>query len=230
MVPPARLGRPAVSEVALNGGQALRAELASFAEAIRTCRDQRQALAASYPDDVIAEMPLESLDIQWREAQTKMWPLAGIAKTKLQKLLQSYANGGTADPATDIAALKRLLRAQGLVAQSPLSALPGFVGERPDIAALSAVLDEADGFAKLEARLTDAGVPCARLMEQRASLIQRDGGGFEPLLRRLAAAETALAADMLASQPGAATQMCLLISLCRILPPSKRCKRGCPIG
>lgn len=119
-------------------------------------------------------------------------------ENKVAKFLQSYANGGTADPATDIAALKRLLRVQGLIAQSPLSALPGFAAERSDIGALSAVLDEADGFAELEARLTDAGVPRARLMEQRASLIQRDGGGFEPLLRRLAAAESALVADMLA--------------------------------
>lgn len=196
MVPPARLGRPAVSEVALNTAPALRAELAPFAEALQTCREQRQALAASYADDVIADMPLEALDIQWREAQTKMWPLAGIAKTKLQKLLQSYAVGGTADPATDIAALRRLLRAQALIAKSTLSALPGFAGERTDVSAISAVLDQADGFARLEATLTDAGLPRARLMEQRPNLMQRDGGSFEPSLRRLVASETALVADV----------------------------------
>lgn len=195
-VPAARLGHPAVSEIALNAAPALRAELAPFAEALRACRDQRQALAASYTDDVIADMPLEALDIQWREAQTKMWPMAGMAKTKLQKLLQSYAHGGTADPVTDIAALKRLLRAQALIVKSTLTALPGFAGERTDIGAMSAALEEADGFARLEATLTDAGLPRARLMEQRANLMQRDGGTFEPLLRRLVAAETALAADV----------------------------------
>lgn len=195
-VPAARLGHPAVSEIALNAALGLRVEVAPLAEALQTCRDQRKTLAASYADDVILDMPLEALDIQWREAQTKMWPLAGIAKAKLQKLLQSYAQGGTADPGTDVAALKRLLRAQALITKSALSALPGFAGERTDIGAISAVLDEADGFARLEATLTDAGLPRARLMEQRANLMQRDGGTFEPLLRRLVAAETALAADV----------------------------------
>ena len=63
-------------------------------------------------------MPLDVLELQWREAQGKSWPFAGMAQRKLRKLLQSYAVSGEADPARDLPALKQLLRVRQEIAAS----------------------------------------------------------------------------------------------------------------
>lgn len=194
-LPAARLGRPVVSGAGLTGPQTLRAEIPVLSDLIAQCAARRQELSAGYTDDTIAEMPLEALELQWREAQTKMWPLAGIAKGKVQKLLQSYARSGTADPAQDIPALRRLLRLQEQISASPLSALSGFAGEATDTAAVALELDEAESYLRLEASLAATGISRERLNTGRAEWARRDGGELEPVLRRMAAASQDLAVE-----------------------------------
>ena len=63
---------------------------------------------ATYPLDAVRSMPLEQMDAAWREAQVKIWPASAFARRKVRKLLQTYADNGTSDPAVDLSALFRM--------------------------------------------------------------------------------------------------------------------------
>lgn len=192
-LPDARLEQAAIPAAALADPAALRAALAPFKAALAEAKAARQALGGHYPDPVIATMPLDALDLQWREAQGRIWPLAGLAKNKLRKLLGTYAESGTADPATDLAALRRLAPQIAAIAASPLNILPHFAGEASDLAALEAAIAQAEGHAALLARL-DAltaadGAGQVLAAQSRADLAEAGGGGFGPALSALRSAQ-----------------------------------------
>lgn len=187
-----RLGKAAVAEAALHDPEALRQAAAALAEALARARSARRALAAQYPDDVLAEIPLETLELQWREAQARIWPFAGMAQTKVARLLQTYARSGQADPACDLAALKQLRRARAEILASPLRGLPGFAGEDSDLARLQAELDAAVAYLAFERGLQAAGIPAARLQVLRPLLAQASAGDLAPLLQDLLAAAVAV--------------------------------------
>lgn len=185
-LPAARLDHPAVPEAALAQLAALRAALAPLAAAVAEARSARQALRARYCDQTIATMPLEALDLGWREAQSKIWPLGALAKTKQRKLLQTYAESGQADPETDLAALRRLAPQLAVIAQSPLAVLPEFAGEGSDPAALDAALARLEAHGALIARLealtgSSAGLSAAT----RSALAEAGGGDLAPVLAAL---------------------------------------------
>lgn len=181
----ARLDQPGISSAALRDPEAARAELEELIAALNRAYAARAALSARYPDEGLADIPLEALELQWREAQGKSWPFAGLAQKKLRKLLQSYASAGEADPARDLTALKHLLRAQQEIAASPLKPLPGYAAEATDSARIRSELEAAERFLMLEQELRAAGVPAPQLEAHRAELSQASGGSFAPLLRAL---------------------------------------------
>ena len=180
-----RLDKPGISAAAWRDLVAARLDLDTLEESLDLAAQARAALSARYPDEGLADMPLDALELQWREAQGKSWPFAGIAQNKLRKLLQSYANSGEADPARDLPALKKLLRARQAIAASALKTLPGFADEATDIPRIRAELDAADGFVALERHLRAAGFPQAQVEAQRPELSLASGGHFAPLLRTL---------------------------------------------
>ncbi|MBD9527431.1 DUF3320 domain-containing protein [Paracoccus sp. PAR01] len=188
ILPAARLDRPAVEIAALDDLPGLRDEAREFAGMLDACRAERRALSATYPDETIVTMPLEALEMHWREAQTKFWPLSAMAQSKLRKLLQTYASVGMADPARDIAALRRLQPLLARIKTSPLSRLSGFAGEGSDPASLTRALDEAAAYLELERKLTAAGLDDTARTLLRQRLGAADGGEVAPHLRRLAAA------------------------------------------
>lgn len=104
-------------------------------------------------------MPLDALEVQWREAQSKSWPFVGMARKKLRRLLQSYASSGICEPTGDPAALKKLRAARQEIAASPLRALPGFAGGAGDLPRIRADLEAAAELLALERDLTAAGLP-----------------------------------------------------------------------
>ena len=163
---------------------------------LRALLAQRQAavaaLAATYPLGDLASIPLEALELQWRDAQTKMWPLAGMANAKVQKLLQTYATGGNADPARDIAALRKILRLDQDIATLPLTRLPGFAGPETDLGALEHALSGAEDFRQLEADMAAAGVDQVKWRALRLGLMRAGGGDLAARLAGFAAAEGAL--------------------------------------
>lgn len=180
-----RLDKPGISAAALRDPEAARADLDTLAASLGRAAQARSALSACYPKDGLADMPLDALELQWREAQGKSWPFAGMAQKKLRRLLQSYAISGEADPARDISALKQLLRARQEIAGSALKTLPGFADEETDVGRIRADLDAADGFLAMERHLRAAGFPQAQLDMHRADLSRASGGSFAPPLQRV---------------------------------------------
>ncbi|HWL55816.1 MAG TPA: DUF4011 domain-containing protein [Paracoccus sp. (in: a-proteobacteria)] len=193
-LPAQRLGRPGVEAATLAAPGPLRDAAGALRDMIADCRKARAGLAASYADETIAGMPLEALELQWREAQTKFWPLSALAQSRLRKLLQTYASAGSADPATDIAALRRLAPLLPQIAASPLAPLSAFAGEATDPDAIDAALDAGEAYLALEEGLVLVGLSAAALASRRADLSAADGGEFAPLLRRLEEAQASLAA------------------------------------
>ena len=74
----------------------------SLAEDIRERSLASSRTTATYPLNAVRSMPLEQLDASWRDAQTKFWPASTFARRKVRKLLQTYADNGTPDPAVDL--------------------------------------------------------------------------------------------------------------------------------
>lgn len=101
------------------------------------------ATAATYPMDRLDAVPLAQLDTSWRVAHSKMWPFSIFAKASLRKLLQTYATGGKADPARDIAALTDARAARIAIDALPLTGCPVFSGIDTDTTELAAWVHEA---------------------------------------------------------------------------------------
>lgn len=186
-----RQGQPGIAAAALRDPEAARLDLEALSASLGRAAQARAALSAHYPDGGLADMPLDALELQWREAQGKSWPFAGMAQKKLRNLLQSYASSGEADPARDLPALKQLSRARQEIAASPLTSLPGFADEMTDEARVRAELEAADGFLALERHLRAAGFPQPLLEMHRAELSREAGGSFAPLLQAFSQADEA---------------------------------------
>ena len=75
---------------------------------------------ATYPLEAVRRMPLEQLDVDWREAQAKLWPASALARRKVRKLLQTYADNGAADPAVDLRALFKMREHDTSIRGNPL--------------------------------------------------------------------------------------------------------------
>ena len=76
---------------------------------------------ATYPLDAVRRMPLEQLDAGWREAQAKIWPASAFARKKVRKLLQTYANNGSADPTKDLRTLFKVRERDTAITENPLA-------------------------------------------------------------------------------------------------------------
>ncbi len=79
------------------------------------------ATVAAYSLEAVRRIPLEHLDQNWREAQTKFWPASVFAKRKVRKLLQTYAENGAADPAVDLKELFRMRERDAAICDNPLA-------------------------------------------------------------------------------------------------------------
>lgn len=196
-----RLEGSGISASALRDPEAAGQTLDALIAALGRAAGARGALSARYPDEGLADMPLDALELQWREAQGKSWPFAGMAQKKLRKLLQSYASSGEADPASDLPALKQLLRARQEIAASELKPLSGFADEATDTDRIGVELRDASSFLALERHLQAAGFPQAQLEMHRAELSRASGGTFAPLLQALVQADS----DELAARNGFTT-------------------------
>ena len=74
-----------------------------------------------YSLDAAREMPFERLDASWREAQTKFWPASAVARRRVRKLLQTYADNGAADPGVDLKALSVVRERDAAIRESLLA-------------------------------------------------------------------------------------------------------------
>jgi very-short-patch-repair endonuclease len=124
---------------------ALTRAVAELEKAISTYRDCEAGLSAPYPRDVVARIPVEDIDRDWREASAAMWPKSWLATRRLRRLLGSYANVKTADPATDLVLLRKLQAAHHAVAHNTVASAPlAFAGLDTDCQALTQHLRTAE--------------------------------------------------------------------------------------
>jgi len=93
--------------------------LKSTVAAVATARD---SLEGSFEDN-LTEIPVDELDLQWREANAKLWPLSWFAKRKVKRLLTSYAdaNSPTVDPSSDLKAIRQLQESRHALARNILN-------------------------------------------------------------------------------------------------------------
>ena len=94
---------------------------ASFARDVEERTSAISRTRAAYPIEAVRGMSLEQLDTDWREAQTKFWPISALARRRVRKLLQSYADNGVAEPGVDLKALFEVRKRDAAIRESPLA-------------------------------------------------------------------------------------------------------------
>ncbi|ODM48656.1 DNA helicase [Ruegeria sp. PBVC088] len=132
--------------------------------------------AGRYPMDRLDSIPLDQLDANWRLAQTKMWPFSVFAKSSVRKLLQTYAEGGKADPHSDITALADANRARAEIEATPLTECPAVKGVETDAAHLASWIEQARTMKAALAEAAPAVSDPARWDGACLSLAKRSAG------------------------------------------------------
>ncbi|MBZ9708628.1 DUF3320 domain-containing protein [Mesorhizobium sp. ESP7-2] len=116
--------------------------LATLERSIAAYREAERGLSAAYDVAIVRDLDLDVLDRQWRDAEASFWPRSVVGKRKVQKLLQSRAQRGTADPGNDLPLLRRMRAFLAAVDQSPLAGKPlPIEGLATDVKAVATILD-----------------------------------------------------------------------------------------
>ncbi|MGX9181809.1 DUF3320 domain-containing protein [Mesorhizobium sp. BHbdii] len=116
--------------------------VAKLERSIEAYRETERSLSASYDVATVRDLDLDALDRQWRDAEASFWPKSALGKSKIQKLLQSRAQRGTADPGKELPLLRRLREFLAAVDQSPLAGKPlPIEGLATDVKAVAGILD-----------------------------------------------------------------------------------------
>ncbi len=114
-------------------------------KAIASYRGTAPNLSQSYAPDDVSRIPVDDLERDWREANAAMWPKSWFAARRVARLLGSYANVKTANPATDLALIRKLQANHRTIAQNIISTTPlAFQGLNTDCAALKQHLQVAE--------------------------------------------------------------------------------------
>lgn len=178
-----RLGAATLSEMVLNDPEAAQDALAALQTELAEARQARAMLGGDYPDRTLVDIPADALDLQWRDAKSKAWPFSTLAQGKVRKLLQTYASAGKANPETDLAGLRQLVRARAAILESPLKKVEGYAEEKTDTDALHTHIEKAKHYLTVEADLAHAGLAISET--GRAELIRANGGRFRDALSKL---------------------------------------------
>ncbi|PWR17605.1 DUF3320 domain-containing protein [Zavarzinia compransoris] len=173
----------------------LGAAIAPFRTALAEYGTSLRSITAVYPAGEIATMPLERLELEWREAQTKAWPFAALGRRRITKLLQTYAVEGQADPSTDIVGLRRMVQAERDMAASPLAVLPQFAGKDTNLATIARLVLQAVQFTEVEAAIIGCGIAEDAWRRLRPRLTMAGGGPIADVLARYLEAEKTVAAS-----------------------------------
>ena len=107
--------------------------LARLKESIAAFNREKEKLVAVYTNKNISQMRIDDLYNQWREANAKMWPASWLAKSKMRKLLQSWASEGAADPKQEIEPLRQMAASLRQADDDAMRALPFYNGIRTNV-------------------------------------------------------------------------------------------------
>jgi very-short-patch-repair endonuclease len=123
---------------------ALTRAIGDLESAIASYRDGEARLSARYAPDDLARIPVDDLDRDWREACAAMWPKSWLSSRRIRRLLGSYANARTADPAIDLPLIRKLQDTHHTITRNILSDTPlAFSGLDTDCVALKQHLQTA---------------------------------------------------------------------------------------
>jgi len=173
----------------------LRDHAEAFKSDVAALDTARKGAAARYTDEVVLRIPLEKLDEGWREASTKFWPFSALARRKLRKLLQTYAQAGIAEPAHDIGSLFTMKARLESIAQNPVAAV---AGKKRDAERLDNHINQA---VDLRRTIADAGSAIddnVRFGQAMANISRAAQGEVRAALSAFLAAEENLARDLAA--------------------------------
>ena len=116
--------------------------LETLANSIKSYREAERGLSATYAVTAVRDLDPDALDRQWREANASFWPTSALGKRKVQKLLQSYADGGTADPGRDIPLLRHMKECLSAIDRNQLAGKPlPIEGLATDVVAVAEILE-----------------------------------------------------------------------------------------
>ncbi len=162
----------------------------SFAEDVKQLEGAGSKTAAKYPLDAVRRMPLNRLDDDWREAQTKIWPFSAFAERKVRKLLHSYADSGAADPAADLKALFEMRKRDTAIQESGLAPIAENDG-KTDVKRLTETVRQAIEFRAAAVDLKSDVEDTDRFGSAASELASAAGGSTRDALQAYLDAEKA---------------------------------------
>ena len=168
------------------------AEAKAFVRNVQGLGAATSETEASYSLDAVRRMPLDELDAGWREAETKIWPASALARRKVRKLLQTFADSGAADPAVDLEVLFKIRERDAAICESavaPIAQTHGGLDATRAIHAVRQAIELRPAVANLN---TDVDDP-VRFESAVSQLVSGSGGSVVNALKVYLGAEEAVA-------------------------------------
>lgn len=138
---------------------------------ISAFQDAAGKLTAKYPLDDLNNIPLDSLDMQWREAEVAYWPLSYFKKRRTRKLLQTYALEGDVDVVNDVRHLKQMVALNDEIGHSPLAeSIPMWSGYATDVSAVEVHFNHAEKLRSVVSSLKQAADDVSSVSEAMLKL------------------------------------------------------------
>ena len=145
--------------------------------------------AASYPEAQVDRMPIDQMDADWRKANAGFWPFSAMARSKVRKLMQTYADSGSAAPETDIPALIGLKSKLDSLRENPTLGVAGNTrsGERAE-----RVVTQANDLRRALAEIQVSALDTVAFGAAKAEFEAVPSGPLRAALEEWAAASAAL--------------------------------------
>lgn len=160
--------------------------------AVSDAQDARKSLSATYTAEALTEAPIDTLDMEWRAAQGKLWPFSWFGKRRVRAILRSYAQAGDVDPTTDLSGLRRLRKARSEISASAFSEIPQARGETADVEGLDRLLTQALDLRSAIAALLPEAADAGRLGQATAALANLRDGAERKALQQFVDAESSM--------------------------------------
>ncbi len=164
----------------------LRQAHSELADLIDSYQKAAAKLSSIYSSDDVSRIPIDELDLQWRNANASYWPMSWVAGRRVQKLLKSYAKKGDPDPSKDLPLLRKMHSYLAAIDNNLLAIKSiGFSGLDTDMDAVELLLEKATQLRNAVAMLGRPPQEIRTIFQVIAPVIS---GAMEPDTIRAAAA------------------------------------------
>ncbi len=160
----------------------------AFSKDVRERDTAVSSTMATYSLDTVRRMALEQLDVSWREAQAKFWPISIFAQKKVRKLLQTYADSGLADPSVDLKALFVVQERDRAIHENPIEQVAKTL-DGTDVTQSTEVVRQAITFRKAVSNLRSEAENSIRFESAMDTLGSASPGALLDVLKAYLSAE-----------------------------------------